>query len=75
VLLSIEVRGVEKVRDLQDRIGIDQQRAKDALLGVNRLGCELVDAHADAVQEMARIKPLLRGGLWWLRPRYPAHPG
>ena len=48
VLLPIEVGRVEEVRDLQDRVGVDQQRAKDALLGVDRLRRELVDAHGAA---------------------------
>src|SRR5437870_10959326 len=45
VLLAVEVRGVKEVCDLQDRVGIDQQRPEDALLGVDRLGGELIDTH------------------------------
>src|SRR5207249_166413 len=48
VLLAVEVRGVEEVCDLQDRVGIDQQRPEDALLGVDGLRGELIDAHRGA---------------------------
>ncbi len=38
VLLAIEVRGVQEVRDAQDRLRVDEDGAEDALLRLDSLG-------------------------------------
>jgi hypothetical protein len=45
MLLAVEVRRAQELGDLQNRIRVDQDRAEDALLGFDRLRCQLVDAH------------------------------
>jgi hypothetical protein len=45
VLAAIEVGGLEEVAHPEDGIGVDQDRAEHALLGLDRLWCQLVDAH------------------------------
>ncbi len=56
VLGPIEVGGLEEVPDAQDGIRIDEDRAQDALLGLDRLRRELVDAH-----ESRRRKVMIAG--------------
>ena len=45
VLGAVEVAGLEEVADPKDRIGIDEDRSENALLRLDRLRRQLVDAH------------------------------
>jgi hypothetical protein len=46
VLRAVEIDRPQEVADLEDGVGVDEDRAEDALLGLDRLRCQLVDAHA-----------------------------
>src|SRR5205085_9330478 len=60
---------MQEVSDLQDRVRIDQQGAKEALLGVDRLRRELVDAHGAAGASAAWGKRGLLVGEGEMTPR------
>jgi hypothetical protein len=45
VLRAIEVGRSEEVGDLQNRVGVDEDRAEDALLGLDRLRRQAVRAY------------------------------
>ena len=48
VRLPVEVLGPDDVGDLDDRVAVDQERAKDGLLGFDALGRKAVEGHADS---------------------------
>ena len=48
VVLAIEVVRLEELRDLDDRVLVDEQGTQDRLLGLDGLGRQTVDGHADA---------------------------
>ena len=54
VLLAVEIGRPQEVGDLQDGVRIDEDRAEHALLGLDRLWCQLVDAHGGIGPDAAR---------------------
>jgi hypothetical protein len=78
VLRPIEVGRPEEVGDLQDRIGVDEDGAEDALLRLDGLWRQLVDAHRGGRSVVGaavdgRGKAVSLGSGW--RAERPADPG
>src|SRR5438132_1362779 len=78
MLLAVEVRRMQELGDLEDRLRIDQDRAENALLGLDRLRCQLVDAHRFTCRhvlarheggEQRLLEPYRRRGLPVAAPR------
>jgi hypothetical protein len=64
VLRAVEVLRTQEVADLEDGVGVDQDRAEHALLGLYGLRRQLIDAHRNertkqrgAVRRVQRTRP------------------